>query len=145
VSGAIHYEPSLGSYQEGGDCFSGSCSSHAHQTLDLPRLVFGQSQGRGRNTIDNAALRKLNELLTLGADPKALGLPVQLSRVIWRGRSVADIAGEQLPIDRITPDRVESVSQQIVSAMPQWLKYDPTDKMVGDVKKLLVHYRLLSA
>jgi hypothetical protein len=97
------------------------------------------------STLDNAALRKLNELLTLGADPKALGLPVQLSRVIWRGRSVADIAGEQLPIDRITPDRVESVSQQIVSAMPQWLKYDPTDKMVGDVKKLLVHYRLLSA
>lgn len=93
---------------------------------------------------DDATLQKLNQLMALSANDEALKLPVHLSRVIWRGKTLADICGEDLPTKQLTPDRVESISQTIVSGMPSYLKYDKAEEMVGQVKKLLLHHRIFT-
>lgn len=94
---------------------------------------------------DKTLLSKLNLLMQLSADDNALDLPMRLHNRIWGNIQVEEILRDKnlalTSIDEIvhmqfiTP-QIRTISEEIVKATPEWLKYDSNTKMRADLIKL---------
>jgi hypothetical protein len=119
-----------------------------HLQRRTKRLIFLASfsaRVKDEQVFDDPTLEKLNELMKLGADDAALKLPIHLSKVIWRGKTIEDICGDTVLRSQLTPDTLDAAVERIVSAMPAWLRYGRQGDVQKDLKKLLVHRRILTA
>lgn len=90
-------------------------------------------------------LSKLNMLMKLSSDDNALDLPMRLHNKIWGNIQIVDILREKnidvTSIDEIVymeifSSQVRTVSEQIVKAAPEWLRYDSNTKMRADMVML---------
>lgn len=94
---------------------------------------------------DRNLISKLNLLLDLSADDNALVLPMQWHERIWsdvhvdkilhdKGIEISNI-NQILEIEFMSP-KVRTLSEDIIKAMPKWLKYDSNTRMRSDLIKL---------
>lgn len=112
------------------------------------RLIFVSSflaHIQNCNSTDKAIISKLNTLLHLSSDDKALVWPMQLHEKIWgdikiekilhdKGIEISDI--DKIAHVQFMSRKVRLLSEDIVKAMPEWLKYDSNTRMRGDIMKL---------
>jgi hypothetical protein len=116
----------------------------------VKRMIFVSSfiahiQNCRQSNSNKTLLSKLNLLMQLSADDKALDLPMRLHNRIWGNIHVEEILRyknlEITSIDEIvhmefaTP-QIRTISEEIVKATPEWLKYDSNTKMRADLIKL---------
>lgn len=93
---------------------------------------------------DNETLHKLNRLMELSNSDSALKLPIHLSRVIWQGKTIQEICGEEIVKGQLTPDRIQLAAQRVQSLMPSWLRYGRPEDITKDLKQLLTHRQILA-
>lgn len=96
-------------------------------------------------TSDKTLLNKLNLLMQLSADDNALDLPMRLHNRIWGNIQIEEILRDKnlavssideiVHMEFVTP-QIRTISEQIVKATPEWLKYDSNTKMRADLIKL---------
>ena len=94
---------------------------------------------------DKTLLNKLNILMQLSADDNALDLPMRFHNRIWDNIHIEEILRDKnleiTSIDKIihmefvTP-QIRTISEEIVKATPERLKYDSNTKMRADLIKL---------
>lgn len=94
---------------------------------------------------DKTLLSKLNLLMQLSADDNALDLPMRLHNRIWGNIQVEEILRDKnlelssideiIHMEFVTP-QIRTISEEIVKATPEWLKYDSNTKMRADLIKL---------
>lgn len=112
------------------------------------RLIFVSSflaHIQNCNSTDKSIISKLNTLLHLSGDDKALVLPMQLHERIWGDINIEKILHDKgievSNIDKIIhvqfmSKKIRTLSEDIVKVMPEWLKYDSNTRMKTDLVKL---------
>lgn len=112
-------------------------------------IVLSSLAGRLENVTDPAqqALHRLNSILHLCHDDKALLFPMYISNVIWGSRDSMKISlkNNQLQIDglraikdhELTLPQIQIVAALIVNLIPDYLSYASKRMMRGDVALLL--------
>lgn len=94
---------------------------------------------------DKTLLTKLNLLMELVSDDKALVLPSRLHNKIWgnlqleellRERNIAVTSIDEIVHLEFSTPQIRTMSEQIVKATPEWLRYDSNTKMRADLIKL---------
>lgn len=107
----------------------------------VKRLIFLASFSariKDQTSFDSDTVHKLNQVMALASEERAIQLPVHLSKVIWQGRTIHDIAEcEVLSSSTFTKERLHQLSTRVLEAMPKWLRYGPEDHMRDDLVKLL--------
>jgi hypothetical protein len=90
-------------------------------------------------TLDVTTLRKLNNLMDLAGEEKALGLPASLSRAIWDGKTSVDAIALLSKGGPIPDSTIGDLVQQIKACVPQWLRYGRAGEIDADLQKLFQH------
>ena len=88
-----------------------------------------------QKTFDDTAMRKLNDLMQLGHEPKALSLPVHLTHAIWRDDKRTEIVNVVNNQGLASDPR--SAAQRVMALIPEWLRYDEADGITDDVERLI--------
>lgn len=86
---------------------------------------------------DQNAMRKLNDLMKLGHEPRALELPVRLTHAIWQDDKRREIV-RYVETQAATGD-TRSAAEFVLTLLPEWLKYGQKEAMTQDVEKLIIH------
>lgn len=120
----------------------GSFADFLTETLPIrtKRLVFVASltaRLKDADAVDSETLKKLNQVMALANSASALKLPIQLSKVIWRGRKSIDILKDVMVDSAGTTDTIGKKLTDAVDAMPAWLRYAEACDMEQDVRQLL--------
>lgn len=91
----------------------------------LPRLCENQK-------FDKSVIHKLNQVMALSlSGDRALDLPIQLSKIIWRGDHGSTI------VYPVREPEVEGVINRVLKTTPAWLQYQDQVSMRADLSKLL--------
>lgn len=90
-------------------------------------------------SIDGSTLKKLNDVMVLTTSESALRVPVQLSKVIWKGTTPPQVNSAPLSKSTLTDDQMNTVVENVQRAMPYWLRYAEGEVIKKDVKSLLGH------
>jgi hypothetical protein len=108
------------------------------------RLKSDSKKEIGQFADDDETLAKLNEVMALAHSTSATKLPVVLSKVIWQGQALEQIALEDVRTSKpFTKERLQQISARVLDAMPSWLRYDSDPVIERDVTKLLQHRGLV--
>lgn len=111
------------------------------------RLIFLASfcaRLKGESALDHETISKLNQAMVLSSSDSALSLPVELSKVIWNGRTISEITHDEVQAPQeLTKDRLQTVAEYVLNAMPSWLRYGADDVIRKDVVKLLGNRELV--
>jgi hypothetical protein len=108
------------------------------------RLVACASLGayiQGSTFLDDAAIARLNTLMTLGRDNQALKLPVMLSKVIWDGKVKKINLGQTEEIDAFQSFTLTRRVSDYLQAMPSWLRYGEETTIRRDLEKLFANFQ----
>ena len=118
--------------------------------LHLPkrtkRLVFLASltaRLKGSSAFDDKTFNKLNQIMCLASSDSALKLPVQLSKVIWQGRTQFDIRNEAENIGAFSTDCIARITNKALKLMPDWLRYDDDLEIEKDIETLFHNSEIL--
>jgi hypothetical protein len=87
---------------------------------------------------DPAFIHKLNEILNLCHDEKAMLLPMRFKSVIWKSSK----GSEMLPLKQLNSQKESDVTDaitELLARLPQWLRYDTDEKIASDIRTLCVH------
>lgn len=88
-----------------------------------------------KTNFNSNTISKLNKIMALSSDDKALEFPMQLSSAIWHGDQgktiLHDSNAQQLS--------VHDVIEKILNTMPQWLIYSDRESVSQDIAKLLAN------
>jgi hypothetical protein len=105
-------------------------------------ILFASLSARMCNTtrFDKSTLSKLNQVMLLGSDDNALTLPVQLSKVIWKGD-----AGVQVHYPEPQAVDPEEAISRVFEAIPQWLRYAQPETIRADLMTFMSHRDLIAA
>ncbi len=117
-----------------------------HLPSRTKRLVFLASFAarlKESTVLEKETIQKLNKVLTLATTDEALMFPVQLSRVIWHGKTSYEICNEDLSEGSLSSNRIAEVANAIMAAMPEWLRYDDASVIEKDVEVLLVNRNIV--
>lgn len=110
----------------------------------MKRLVYLASLGayiKGSTSLDDATISKLNKVMALGSNDKALKLPVLLSKAIWDGK-VTPLPHDVYMEHQLGAATVEKVmAHAAVAGTPKWLRYGEEQLIQNDVEKLLSIFR----
>ena len=108
------------------------------------RMIFWASLCgyiKGENQIDKATLDKLNTLMDLCIDEKALNLPVALNKVIWSDKFGADLLSATVYKEQ---DKTDATTvERFIKSVPAWMLYSNVDKIRKDTLQLLGHREIL--
>lgn len=119
-------------------------ASLSERTKRLIFLASFSARIKDPNTFDSETLHKLNQVMALASKEEAINLPVHLSRAIWRGRTIHDIADKEvLSSSTFTKERLQQLADRVLEAMPPWLRYGPDNVIRDDVARLLDHRSVL--
>ena len=84
--------------------------------------------------LNRESVHKLNEVMSLSSSDNALMFPIQISKVIWRGKV------SQISLDNLDQaDAVDTLARQLTDMIPNCLQYSTYQTMYEDIKKLLVN------
>jgi hypothetical protein len=101
-------------------------------------LVSFAALFKDATSFDQETFQKLNRVLALSeSNDKALGVPVILSKVIWSGKSPAEVCQEDVWVGSFNADRVASIVSNILHTMPRWMRYGEQQDMEKDVGIIL--------
>lgn len=117
-----------------------------HLSNRIKRTIFLASfwaRVKDDEQIHPAMLKKLNDVMVLSNTEEALMVPVQLSRVIWNGRTSTEICRTDVLEKVLSEDQIRSAASSVNLTMPTWLKYAEKDKIESDIKTLLGHRSLV--
>jgi hypothetical protein len=112
------------------------------------RLVFISSltaRFRGSNSVDKETLHKLNQMMKLCANEKAMELPVLFGSAIWQGKTSVEICNGDVCKTEITSTNVKDMVANVVTVMPKCLKYGNDGQMEKDVEQFLLNSKVLIA
>lgn len=88
-----------------------------------------------KTNFNSNTISKLNKIMALSSDDKALEFPMHISSAIWHGdhgRTILhDSSSQQLS--------VHDLIEKIISTMPQWLVYSDKEIVSQDIAKLLAN------
>lgn len=84
--------------------------------------------------VDRESVHKLNEVMALSSSDRALMFPIQITKVIWRGK-VNEINLSNL--DQAAS--LDTFARQLTDMIPNCLQYSTYQAMYEDIKKLLVN------
>lgn len=84
--------------------------------------------------LNRESVHKLNEVMALSSSDSALMFPIQISKVIWRGK-VNEITLANL--DQAAS--LDKIARQLTDLIPNCLQYSSYQTMCDDIKKLLVN------
>lgn len=87
----------------------------------------------GTTSFDSLTIRKLNKIMCLSTEDKALEFPMQLSSVIWRGDARQSVI---YPVSESQSDW-DSFITRIVDKVPKCLFYSDRQNIFKDISKLL--------
>ena len=86
--------------------------------------------------LNSQTLHKLNNLMGLCREEKAMELPMMLSKVIWDGRVIEPI--KVLSEKKTIPDsQFQDLIHQVITNVPHWLRYGRAGDMEEDLRRLL--------
>jgi len=115
----------------------------AHLPVRMKRLVHIASLGaylKGSTSLDDATMNKLNTVMGLGSNAKALKLPVLLSRVIWDGKIQTHDLKMETPLT-VTPEVMAQMKARCMKGTPRWLRYGEDTLIESEVGKLLTMFQ----
>lgn len=82
------------------------------------------------------ALTKINSIMNLAANEKALYLPIAIREIVWNHTSIDDELSAELLDQEISAEKAHSLSQRVVELSPEWVRYNKRD-MLSDVFDLI--------
>jgi hypothetical protein len=103
------------------------------------RMVFLASLAQrlsNQSHFDKATRQKLNTVMQLAHGEDSLLLPMELSEVIWQGKKGAEIFRFDPAQVPITQENIKEMTQSVLQAMPQWLRYGEEPEIERDVATL---------
>ena len=88
--------------------------------------------------LDNATLKKINDLFGLCGSEKAMELPILCREIIWNGQVMCDVS-RLISLDGKIEQEVvvQSTVDNILSTMPDWLQYGRLGDTQKDLETLL--------
>lgn len=89
--------------------------------------------------LDESTLRKLNNLMDLAGEEKALGFPASLSKAIWDGKTSVDAIALLSKGGPLPDSTIGDLVQQIKACVPKWLRYGRAGELDADLRKLFEH------
>lgn len=117
--------------------------SLSERTKRLIFLASFSARIKGQTNFDSETLHKLNKVMALASNDEAVRLPVHLSRAIWRGRTIHEIADQAVLSASFDKERLQQFASRVLEAMPKWLRYGSDDVIRDDLAKLLTHRSVL--
>jgi hypothetical protein len=112
------------------------------------RLVFISSltaRFNGSNAVDKETMHKLNQMMKLCANEKAMELPILLGNVIWQGKTSSELCNGDVCKTEITTSNVKDMVTSIITVMPKWMKYGENGQIEKDVEQFLLNSKTLIA
>lgn len=119
-------------------CWLGALLPKRTKRLMCLASVFAYS--RGSTDLDDETIKKLNNVMGLAGEDRAIKLPVHLSRAIWHGPD----GKERISTDVLNPDVLKQpdpvnfrrIAEACVAVMPSWIRYGDDREMAEEVEKL---------
>lgn len=94
-----------------------------------------------KTKFNSTTLHKLNSVMSLSSEDKALALPVHLSQVIWKG----DAGNVVLYPTSSDAQPADDVVNAILNEIPEWLRYGNLKGMREDLVQLMSHQELITS
>ncbi len=116
--------------------------------LHMKRLVLWcsvVSAYRHCNEVDGAHLKALNDLLELARWQGALGMPIQVSKVIWEDFDGAVKVLHDAENITNNKEQQEKIRKRFFLAIPYWLRYSSENKVMSDFDKILANKSVVLA
>lgn len=114
-------------------------SSLPARTKKLILFTSIVASAKETRSLDLQTLRKLNNLMDLAGEEKALGFPASLSKAIWDGKTSVDAIAVLSQGGPLPESTIVHLVQQIKACVPKWLRYGREGELDGDLKKLFEH------
>lgn len=108
----------------------------------MKRLILLTSivaQAKETRSLDVQTIRKLNNLMDLAGEEKAMGLPASLSKAIWDGKTSVDAIALLSKGGPLPESTIGDLVQQIKTCIPAWLRYGREGEVDADLQKLFRH------
>ena len=122
--------------------------------LHLPRrtkrMIFLTSLTaliKNTTSLSNETLHRLNELMGLAYEEKAMLLPAQYCSGIWCGKTFCEVCQKDISQSKsLSTETLYEMVNHVYESMPQWLRYARDIDIQGDIARLLDNReKLLSA
>lgn len=94
---------------------------------------------RRSNEVNSACVKSLNDLLGLARWRNALGMPIQISKVIWEDFDGAVQILHDADDANISVAQRASLRASFFRAIPSWLQYSNEKKVMSDFDKILAN------
>ena len=112
-----------------------------HMPRRTKRLIFLASLTaliKNTTAISHETLKRLNELMAVAQDERAMQLPVELSHGIWCGKNICEVCQrESLEVKTLSTAAILDIAGRIYEAMPMWLRYGRESDIQGDIIRIL--------
>jgi hypothetical protein len=104
-------------------------------------ILFASIVAKAKETrsLDVQTIRKLNNLMDLAGEEKAMGLPASLSKAIWDGKTSVDAIALLSKGGPLPESTIGDLVQQIKACIPSWLRYGREGEVDADLQKLFRH------
>ena len=117
--------------------FASLLSTVPERTKRMVFLVSFSARLSPSNELDPETLDKLNKVMALCDDNRAMGLPNYLSKVIWNGKTAYEICNQNVCGVRLDQETMQRITGRVKSSMPGWLQYGSDEAIQKDVELLL--------
>lgn len=83
------------------------------------------------------AIGKLNNLLQLARRDQALRFPAAIQGMVWDIDGLRSQISQEMSQPEWNANKARELSEQLVAASPQWVRYGELDDMVHDVMAMM--------
>jgi len=112
-----------------------------HMPRRTKRLIFLASLTaliKNTTTLSQETLKRLNDLMAVAQDERALQLPAQLSHGIWCGKNICEVCRrETMEVKTLSTAAILDIAVRIYESMPDWLRYGRESDIQGDIIRIL--------
>lgn len=121
-------------------------SRHGKKLIFLTSLYFQLIPvvDRRAKDLEHEAIQKLNMVMDLAVDSKALQLPALIRDFVWRDSNLGALFTQEQLRD-VDNERANVISERIVDGMSNWLRYGRRTDMIDDVRQMISRSNTLAA
>jgi hypothetical protein len=116
-----------------------------NRTKRLLFLTSLASRFINMSNFNKETMHKLNSLLKLCNNERAMELPIALSNIIWHGKTSMELCHCDVCNVELSKELIKEMTSNILSLVPTWLKYSEDEDIKHDVEILLRNSRMLVA
>lgn len=92
--------------------------------------------------LDPETIKKLNELLQLCTNEKALSFPAHLASLIWDGQVITMVKDDLQNKEVLNSNCLTDMVSRFKQCIPSWLRYEDAE-LDSDLKKLFKNFNTL--